>query len=230
MRKIWHKEQSRLMRTADDIFEHFVNLLNHWLPRLGMFGGEITAQHILSHVAFIEKRENEFNAHMDALRDRGAFTATGVSGAFSKHTRLLATYNEVGSVYAEIAFKMGYLNVDRILDRSAFETLSSGLRSVCRSRDFNTEDVSKEFGTPSWTSGTNPFFPWVYLYLCNELDHGMIAFDFWNVVCYDEGAEKAFGEFGDLPALRNVRIRGANFAREFTFTPVGRRITKRDSV
>ena len=216
------------MKSSKEIREYFLDLLNSALPRLSMYGEEVVLQYFLSHLAFVDERDTELKAHMETLCTRGAFTSLGVGGAFNQYTHLPAQSNEIGSVYAEIAFKMGYLNTDRILDKNEFATLRSGLRSTCRSRNFNTEDVVKEFGVPSWRSGTNPFYPWTYLYLCNDIDVGMIAFDFWNVVYYDEKAEKTCGTFGDLPVLRNIRIRGDNFSREFTFTPIGRKITKRD--
>ena len=212
------------MKPAAEIRKHFLDLLNHALPRLGMYGGESVALHFLSELAFIDERDAEFTEHMDTLRTRGAFTSSGVDGAFTRYTHLPATDNEIGSVYAEIAFKMGYLTTDRILNKREFESLRTGLRRTCRVRNFNTQDVIAKFGVPSWTSGTNPYYPRVFLYLCNEVDHGTIAFDFWNVVHYDRTIEKTCGEYGDLPVLRNVRIQGRQFGREFTFTPIGRTI------
>jgi hypothetical protein len=216
------------MRSSEEIREYFLDLLNSALPRLGMYGEEVVLDYFLSHLAFVDERDAELKAHMETLRTRGAFTSLGVGGAFTQHTHLPATGGEIGSVYAEIAFKMGYLNTDRVLDKNEFATLRSGLRGTCRSQNFNTADVAKEFGVPSWRSGTNPFYPWTYLYLCNDIDMGTIAFDFWNVVYYDEKTRKTCGKFGDLPVLRNIRIRGDNFGREFTFTPIGRKITKLD--
>jgi hypothetical protein len=215
------------MRSAVEIREYFIDSLNHALPRLGMYGGEMAAMHFLSAVAFIDEREAEFDEFKDSLKARGAFCESGVGGAFEKYTHLPATDNEIGSAYAEIAFRMGYLKTDRILDQNEFESLRSGLDEKCRSQDFTTEEVVAEYGVPSWASGTNPFYPWTYLYFCNEIDDGIIAFDFWNVVYVDWNTGKVKGEFGDLPVLRNVRIRGADFGKEFTFTPFGRKITKR---
>ena len=216
---------SNRVKSSEEIRAYFLDLLNLALPRLGMYG-EYTAQLFLSHLAFIDAREAEFNDYMKMLRARGAFTPLGVGGAFSQYTHLRTQDNEIGSVYAEIAFRMGYLNTNRILNKREFESLRLGLRKTCRSRDFNTADVVTEFGAPSWTAGNNSFYPQVYVYFCNELDHGMIAFDFWNVVFYDEKIEKTCGKFGDLPVLRNIRIRGATFSREFTFSPIGRKITR----
>ncbi len=204
------------MKSSQEIREYFFKLINNALPRLSMFGGETAARFFLSHLAFIDERDLELENYLNKLTERGAFTSLGVSGAFRKYTHLQATDVEIASVYAEIAFKMGYLNTDRILIKSEFESLHSGLRKTCRSQDLNTEDVVQQFGTPSWKAGTNPSWPWVFLYFCNELDHGSIAFDFWNDGYYD------------LPVLRNIRIQGPNFGREFTFTPLGRKITKRD--
>ncbi len=191
-----------------------------------MFGGEIAARQLLSHVAYIDDREAELNSLFDELGERGAFTACGVQGAFSRMTGLDATCNEVGSVYAEVAFQMDYLNTARILSAAEFDLLVTGLRETCLVTDMNAADVRSEFGEPSWVAGENPYYPWTFLYLCVDLRRGSVAFDFWNVVYYDEKIEKTCGRFGDVPVLRNVRIRESSFSREFVFTPIGRTITR----
>lgn len=217
------------MRTALEIQNRLLTALNFALPRLGMYGGpscgDISMSHLLSDLAFIDERENEYQQHFNNLKTRGTFTQTGVSGAFYKQTGLRATSDEVGSIYASIAFKMGYLSTARILSETDFITLTHDLRETCSNNDFTTTTVIKEFGIPSWkSSDTNPFYPCVYLYLCDKLEHGVVAFDFWNVVEYDREAQKTIGQFGSLPVLRNIRIEGPIFANEFTFTPVGTEI------
>jgi hypothetical protein len=218
---------SPTMRTTREIRRYFVDMLNHALPRLGMYGGEIAARHFLSHLAFVECREDELATHYEALQKRGAFLATGVKGAF-RQIHDGNSDQEVGSVYAEIAFQMGYLATDRLLNRREFKSLRIGLRKTCRTRDFTTKEVQQEFGPPSWSSGTNPFYPWVFLYITDEPSFGAVAFDFWNEVYHDFETEKTCGKFGNLPVLRNVRIRGAQFVREIAFTPLGRRICNRN--
>jgi len=197
--------------------------LNEALPRLGMFGGEIAARQLLSDLAFIDDREHELRDRLDELRDRGSYTASGVGGAFNQQTGLRATDNEIGSVFATVAFGMGYLRTDRTLTRTEFESLESELRESCSTTDLNADEVRAQFGTPSWQSGTNPYYPWAFLYLCPGCDHG-IAFDFWNDLRDDKENEVVSGEFGDIPVLRNVRIGAADFRGEFIFTPIGRTI------
>ena len=106
-------------------------------------------------------------------------------------------------MYAEIAFQMGYLATGRILEPREFGSLRSGLRRTCRTRDLTTEQVLAEFGPPSWSSGTNPRYPWVFLYIAGRPDFGAIAFDFWNEIGIDANGKQG-GKFGDLPVLRNV--------------------------
>ena len=138
-----------------------------------------------------------------------------------------ATEKEIASVYAEIAFQMGYLDVGRLLSESEFASLRSGLREHCRDNDLTTTEVRNRFGDPSWLSGTNPVWPCVYLYFTEKPEFGSVAFDFWNEIDYDEQTTAVNGRFGERPALRNIRIRGNDFKREFTFTPLGRKITGR---
>lgn len=215
------------MKSAEEIRDYLIELLNNALLRLSMYGDESIAMHFSSALAFIDEREPEWEACLSDLKARGALRARGVSGAFHEVTHQWATDNEIASVFAEIAFKMGYLKTDRLLDRDEFESLRSGLRSTCRSRDFTMEEVLAEFGAPSWISGTKPYSSCVFVYFCREPDSGSLSFDFWNELDRGTVADKVCGKFGDLPVLRDVRIRGATFAREFTFTPLGRKITGR---
>ena len=211
------------MKTSIEIRDYFLGILNDALPRLSMYGGEIAARQLLSHLAFIDEREDELRDRFDALRDHGAFTASGVGGAFNRQTGLEPTANEIGSVYANVAFHMGYLRSERTLTQTEFDSLESIVRESCAACDFNADDVRTRFGDPSWQSGTNPYYPWVYLYLCPDRDHS-IAFDFWNVIHYDKQNEVVRGDYGDVPVLRNVRIGATDFGSEFTFTPLGRTI------
>ena len=211
------------MKTSTEIHDYFLGLLNDALSRLGMFGGEIAARQLLSHLAYVDERDGELRERFDSLRNRGAFTATGVGGAFTRRTGLEPTNSETGSVYADVAFRMGYLRTERILTQMEFDSLELAVREICHSRDFNAEDVKQRFGAPSWSSGTNPYYPWTYLYLCPHRDHS-VAFDFWNVVYVDEQNGTVQGEYGNVPVLRNVRIGADNFDSEFTFTPIGRTI------
>ena len=216
------------MRDAGEIRQHFLELLNHALPRLSMYGDEQTALHFLNHLAFIDEREDDLESLLDGLTKRGAaISATRVSGAFQQVTGHQATEKEIASVYAEVAFQMGYLDVGRLLSGSEFANLKSGLRDYCRDHDLTTSEVKERFGDPSWFTGTNPVWPCVYLYISEEPEFGSVAFDFWNEIDYDEQTTAVNGRFGDIPALRNVRIHGNDFKSEFTFTPIGREITKR---
>ena len=216
------------MRTADEIRARLLDDLNHALTHLSMYGGEVAARQLLSDITFVDEREHEFKSHMQVLQDRGAFLSTGVEGAFSYRMQLKPTCALIGSVYAEVAFKMGYLQTKRILTGREFKALKAGLRKTCRTRDMNADDVKAEFGIPSWSVKGNPFYPWVYMYLSNESEDGVIAFDFWNEFGNDPKRKReVYGKYGATPVLQNIRIRGPRFVREFTFTPLGRKIAGR---
>ena len=215
------------MRSAVEIRDYHLEYLNGALLRLSMYGDELAARCFLSHVAFVDEREDELNSHFDALDERGATTSLGVAGAFERCTGRKATDVEVASVYAEIAFRMGYLETNRILRTSEFDSLRKDLSDICQSRDFDADEVLSTFGAPSWTSKASRPWPNVYLYLASELEDGAIAFDFWNAPDHGQGAGTVKGKLRDIPVLRNVRIRGPVFAREFTFTPIWRTVTGR---
>ena len=146
---------NKVMHEADEIRQHFFDLLNHALPRLSMYGDELTAILFLEILAFIDEREIEMKHHFDALTKRGAAdSSTRVSGAFKKMTSQ-ATDKEIASVYAEITFQMGYLDVGRLLSESELASLRSRLR-YCRDNALTTTEVINRFGDPSWLSGANP--------------------------------------------------------------------------
>ena len=78
-----------------------MQLLEHALPRLGMYGGEWFAENTLRHLAFIDEREAELQAEFEQLKDRRVFTATGVAGGFAHVTGVSDAYSgEVASVFA----------------------------------------------------------------------------------------------------------------------------------
>ena len=112
-----------------------------------MFGDEVAARQLLTDLAFIDDREHQLSDELDVLRARGASTASGVGGAFNQRTGLRATDNEIGSVYANIAFRMGYLRTERILTATEFASLESSGWVSC---------LHQLFGLPtrcsSWSS------------------------------------------------------------------------------
>jgi len=221
------------MKSATAIKDHFITLLNKSLPRLDMYGGEVFADHILAELSFIDEREEELDAHFKELDTRGARNSCGVTGAFRKCTGLGYHNAGIASVFAEVAYQLGYLKTERVLNEGEFRELSKGLRSACRERDWTTEQVYQKFGKPTWPLNSdiakrNPFYPCSVLYLCENPRIGSVAFDFWNSIDDKKKTEinTTIGRYGQIPILRNVRIRGSKFARDFTFTPMGKKIIR----
>ena len=197
---------------------------NHFVVVIGMVD-EFFIRYLLSQLAYFDHRESELGSHFNLLKARRAVGATGVHGGFVGQ-RIYSHGSEVGSVYAEIAYAMGYLDADRILGKWEFEALRSGVRAKCRSRDYTIEDVFKWWGPPSWRSGENPYYPCTLLYLPADPKRAAVAFDFLGAEL-EEREENGVAKDEPIQMLRNVRIRSATFSRDFTFTPLGKQVAGR---
>jgi hypothetical protein len=180
-----------------------------------MYGGnasgvELRLSSLLDDPCYIDEREAELQQAREELRSRRVSTATGVVGAFRWRISYEADFaDEVASVYANLAQRLGYLSLDGELSPSAWYPLTKGLRARCRARDWRVSEVQAAFGPPSLVMGQ------VYAYVKAGDDRAWVCFDF------DRGSEK-WPERDYL--LREIRTPARTFARELTFTPYGRRV------
>lgn len=211
---------SRLLASSDEIRTHLVDQLNLALRRPGMYGGEAALRILIDHLLFTERRPEVFSRQQRMWEERGALTATGVSGAFRDLVPGRDYEYGVASVYAEFAHRCGWLRPDRVLANAAYEDLKDRVRRWA-GEDRTWADVTAEFGPPCVLfGGSNPSYGKTLGYLGEDPDQPMVFFHLWN------GSAPGAGTWSpehEQPILLAVRYGEGPFHRTFTFTPEGRR-------
>ncbi|MFI6820612.1 hypothetical protein ACIBJE_06600 [Micromonospora sp. NPDC050187] len=201
----------------NEVRDYHVARLNHALRRPGMWARETTLRLFLDAVAFVDGIDQVWQAECEQLRARGAFTSLGVPGAFA---RILPGYHDdgaaVASVYADIAWRHGWLTVDRTLSAEDLQRLGDGVAHWC-SRDRNLDEVLAEFGSPSVLLGPSDARSSKTLVYAANRATGLICLHF--VGTHDRNATKPQSE--SPPALLAIRHGDGVFADTFTFTPTG---------
>jgi hypothetical protein len=105
-----------LERRADGAWQHHLRRVNDVLRRPGLYGrDEVAERLLLEAMAAVDGCLEQWWAGFEKLRDRNAFTATGVMGAYSQILPMVATRDAAASMYAEIAHRLGWLELDRTL-------------------------------------------------------------------------------------------------------------------
>ena len=189
-----------------------------------MYGrDELAERLLLEAMAAVDGCLAQWRAECDVgYADRGAFTATGVMGAYSNVLPANSLRDAAASVYAEIAHRLGWLYLDRALSKSEYSLLAADIDGWA-APDRTLSEVIETFGAPSlWIGGTNPFFPKTLAYTTADLDDDLICIHLWNAFANaapDTGLHGVCPE----PAVLAVRHRPGNFPDSFTFTPEGSR-------
>jgi hypothetical protein len=141
------------MRTVAEIRDRLLEQLRFavWRPSM-YFGGNTDAAeemllHLLDTLCFIDGREDAWGVA------RGTYV-TGcrwVRGHFEFQHRPFFTFvNEVASVYAEVAFSLGYFKPGKLLTEAEMSRLASVVRGPeFLSRDWTESELHKQFGPPS---------------------------------------------------------------------------------
>jgi len=135
------------------------------------------------------------------------------------------------SVYAKIAFEMGYLSTDhsfdveRLLSKAEFNELESQLDNRFFDSEWTNQNVIEKFGPPSLRWGTNDNYPCILLYLEDGSNNRFCYFDCWAEFYQDETGCTVPGKHGPQPILRNVRVPASTFVDQFRFTTFGRKIS-----
>jgi hypothetical protein len=198
-----------------EVREYHVTRLNQALRRPGMWGREITLRLFMDAVAFVDGLDEVWQAEWEQLRARGAFTSLGVHGAFAE---ILPGYRDdgaaVASVYADIAWRHGWLTVDRTLPADDLQRLRDETSHWCaRARDL--DEVLAELGAPSvLLGGSNPRYPKTLAYAADRAS-GLICLLFAST--YDWNTTRPQSE--SPPVLLAIRHGDGTFVDTFTFTP-----------
>ncbi|MET7509136.1 hypothetical protein [Streptomyces albidoflavus] len=212
----------RKLASPDDMRSYLVDQLNLMLRRPGMYGDvEVGAWLAIDHLLFLEQRHEVWGVRRDdPWAEAGFCPPAGVSGAV--RPLLPADYEHgTASVYAEFAWRQGWLKPDRVLDSETYASLRSLIGPFAR-HDRVWADVREAFGPPSvLLGGTNPHYGKTLGYVTEDVAEPMIAFHLWNGS--DPGPDSAWPPDREQPLLLAVRCGEGPFADRFTFTPEGRR-------
>lgn len=203
------------MRTADEIRHHLIERVNGAVRRPGMWGGELALRSVLADLTFVDDVDEAWRGEQRQLVERGSWTQIGVGGAFATvfGGRRTGTHDAaVGSVYAEVAHRLGYLRLDEDVEPAAYRALRREVRPWCRETDRTLTDVVAAFGEPGLRCGSaDPLWPTTVAYGTDRPADPLVCFD----------------TAGPTAVVRDVRIRTSAFPRDFTYTPAGRAMRHR---
>ena len=190
-----------------------------------MYGGELAIHQVLADLLWIDGAAQGRDRVTDELRAIGAWTESGVCGAFARMFGGRPAEHNVAAafVYADIARANGYLVPGRRLSGDEFVNLRQDARGWTASDDRSPPELIESFGVPSLLRpGYNPSFPVSAGYVSDDDEDPLIVFDFWQPI---------FGSdlLGPEPVLRDVRWRAGRFEEGFTFSPLGATLLTRAS-
>jgi hypothetical protein len=183
-----------------------------------MFGGEIALRLYFDAIAFVDDCEHLWGEDLAALKSRGAFVSTGVTGAVQ---RVLGqgTEDVMASVYAEIAHRRTWLTLDEELSPAEYDHMRETFRPWC-AHDRSHGDVLAVFGPPSMLlGGSNPLYPKTLAYGTARPGDPLIFFHLWNGT--EPGTTTTWPPDHREPLLLATRCAGERFIDGFTFTPKG---------
>jgi hypothetical protein len=168
------------MRTVAEIRDRLLENLRFtvWRPFGDADGSELLSRHLLDTLSFIDGRQKDW----EAVRSTFVQGSRGVCGQFEfQHRPFPHFVNEVASVYAEVAFNLGYFKPDRLLAEAEMSRLASVVKGAeFRSRDWTESELHARFGPPSHEvvggptavacyGGERPDAKWVYFDLARRL-------------------------------------------------------------
>ncbi|MGC5033840.1 hypothetical protein [Micromonospora sp. DT229] len=161
-------------------------------------------------------------AACEELREREAFASTGVVGAYGGIVPVGSLRDATASVYAEIAHRFGWLQLDRALSEVEFHRMSTDIGGWV-TQDRTMSEVIETFGPPSvWIGGTNSLYSKTLAYTVADTDQGLICVHLWNAVA-DAATETGPQGVHPEPVVLAVRHRPGRFPDSFSFTPRGLR-------
>lgn len=187
-----------------------------------MYGrDEMAEQLLLGAMAAVDGSVTRLNSEFDGLRERRAFTATGVKGAYCNVLPADALRDATASLYAGIAHRCGWLDLDRTLSSAEYQRLATDIGEFV-TEDRTLSQVIDTFGAPSlWIGGTNPLRPKTLGYTTANPDDELICMHLWKTFA-NADADGPQGVHPELMVLA-VRHRPGDFPNSFSFTPEGLR-------
>jgi hypothetical protein len=200
---------------------HHRENVNAVLRRPGMYSRDETAEWLLfGAMAAVDGSTTRWEAERDRLRD-DFFSPTGVMGAYGNLLPVNALRDATASIYAAIAHRFGWLDLDRTLPAAAYRRMAADVGEWA-TKDRTLSQVIDRFGTPSLrVGGNNPLWPTTLCYATADPDDDLICFHLWNTFA-DTDARRSEGVHPE-PVVLAVRQRSDGLPFSFSFTPEGLR-------
>jgi hypothetical protein len=200
---------------------HHLTQVNVVLRRPGLHGRDEMAERLLLEaMAAVDGGLELWRRECDGLHERDAFAATGVVGAYSNILPADALRDATASVYAEIAHRLGWLELDRALSEAEFQRLSRDVGEWVE-QNRTLSEIIGTFGPPSlWIGATNPLCSKTLAYTTADPDHDLICFHLWNASANTTSETGLRGVHAE-PVVLAVRHRPGKFPGSFSFTPEG---------
>lgn len=140
------------MRSAAELRRRWLDLLPRMVTRPGMWATDgraydVLARGLLADLCFLDEREPDQDAVHTVL---GRYGKLGVAGPFiamfGKERNCVA---EVASVFAEQFHRLGYLQLERLLDAGDWDHLTDSVRQRFDGQDARRSEVESSYGPPS---------------------------------------------------------------------------------
>jgi hypothetical protein len=200
---------------------HIRMRLNEIVRRPGVYGRDETAECLLLEaMAAVDNSLPRWEAEFAGLKEHGAFSSTGVRGAYQQILPDNALRGATCSMYAEIAHRCGWLDLDRACSKPEFQRLSDEVGDWV-TQDRTLSELTETFGRPSlWIGGTNAFYPKTLSYGTADPGDPLVSFHLWNTFAAQVPGEPSRGVHPE-PVVLAVRHRPGDFPGSFSFTPLG---------
>jgi hypothetical protein len=210
------------MSRLEDVCRHHRQRVNEVLRRPSMFGrDEVAERLVLEAMAVADGGLDRWQSELDGLSTQGAFTSTGVRGAYRAVLPENLLRDATASLYAEIAHRCGWLDLDRACSTSDHRRLT-GRVAAWLARDRTESELIDTFGVPSLRiGGTNPLYPKTLVYGTADPADDLIGFHLWNAFADRPPGSGSRGVHPE-PMVLAVRHRPGRFPASFSFTPLGR--------
>ncbi|MCO8276678.1 hypothetical protein M1L60_39475 [Actinoplanes sp. TRM 88003] len=195
--------------------------VNDVVRRPGSYGpDEVAERLLLEAMAAVDGSLERWQAEFDELRNRGAVVSTGARGAFRVVLPSDAVRYATASVYAEVAHRCGWLDLDRSLSEGEYQHLADTIGQWAAA-DRTLTDALETYGRPSvWIGGTNPSWPKTLAYTTADPAAALICIHLWNAPAETpRGADPR--SVVPEPVVLAVRHRPGRFHDSFSYTPEG---------
>ncbi|NMO19002.1 hypothetical protein HPC49_46370 [Pyxidicoccus fallax] len=205
------------MRQSEAVHERLLVELRASLCRPTMFFSCAADQELgylrtLGLLCFVDEREPALEAEREHLERVGARHPSNLINGVTNALRLVMPDverfpDEAASVYAEVAHRLGYLSVERTVEREALASMHAHFDESRFGRNWTAADVEQVLGTPSFKVGSG------------------------EVLGYTSGHPEDAWLFFDIPErgglVRSVRWYQHSLDAGLRLTPHGRTLTRR---